>query len=183
MRVEVVDNSRQRLELRLRTSVPLYAFFGLLFVALGVLCIVLLGVDAAGWLLGLVCVGSGAVILLAIQSVDLVADRKSGTLTLTRRLLLWPVLRRLDIALADITGVRERSSTLRTGRHIVTSYAVRLQLRDQSGDGTSLTYLPMFTESAAADVAQIIRAWLAGSRDAAGAGTAAPRGGTSPPCA
>jgi hypothetical protein len=169
MRVEVVENDGRRLRLALRTNVPLYAFFALMFIGLGICCIWLLAVRVwlaggepiAGLLLGLVCIGSGVLIALAIQRVDLVADREAGTINITRRLLLWPTSGKHELRVADIQAVPVVARTLRTGLHIVTSHSVRLQARGQDPDkAVSLTFLPMFTERAANDVAQLIRAWL-----------------------
>lgn len=257
MHVEIVENSRRRLHLALRASTPLYAFFGVMFIGLGLWCIRLLAVETrilveqqrfsytntclfifdcgtvqaaaqdvrdvglvlhargpwrsqevqvqladgayrltlpqsggdekaaiardiraalsrpdasfrhaegspvAAALLGLVCIGGGLVICLAIQRVSLLADRDTGRLQLRRRLLLWPIERRVEIDLADLEAVQVVPHTLQTGRHIVTSYSIRLQTRGQHiGDSVCLTFLPMFTERAATSLAQIIRTWL-----------------------
>lgn len=257
MRVDVVDNSRRRLRIALRTNVPLYTICGLIFVALGVWCIRLLAVEArivveqqrfaytstclwifdcgtvqsaaqdvrsvgivlhvrglwrsneievqltdgahrlalpqaggdaksaiardvqaalsrpggsfrhvegspvAGLLLGLVCIAGGVLVLFAIQRASLVADRDTGTLELTRRLLLWPIGQKREIDLADLVAVHVVPYTLRTIKHVVTSYSIRLQTRGQSiDDSLRLTFLPMFTEGAATDLAQVIRTWI-----------------------
>jgi hypothetical protein len=250
MHVEVVENSRERLHLALRASLPLYAGFGLLFIVLGLCCTWLLAVETrieveqrrllyaktcllvfdcdrvgvpvtdvrrveqvghevhletrdgvhalalpqsnddekaalarelqaalahpagsfrhvegspvAGLALGLACVVAGLFILLALQQVSMVADRAAGAVHLTRRLLLWPVARRQEIALAGLEAAVV-PYTLNTGRHVVTSYFVRLQSRGQRvDDAVSLTFLPMFTEAAATNVADIIRRWMRG---------------------
>lgn len=118
------------------------------------------GAPIAGLLLGLVCIGGGVVILAAIQWVRLTADRRLGTLELERRLLLTPPMRR-ELRLTEIEAVRVVPFTLQTPRHIVTSYGVHLLLRRHGADETvRVTFLPMFTERAAADLARLIRGWL-----------------------
>jgi hypothetical protein len=119
------------------------------------------GSPLASLLLGLVCVGSGLVILSAIQRVSLIADRGAGTLQLTRRLLLWPGERKQEFRLAEIDAVPVIASTLRTGRHIVTSYGVGLQQRGQEvEEAARVTFLPMFTAGAATNLARILEKWL-----------------------
>jgi hypothetical protein len=249
MHLHVAENTEPRLRLALRSSLPLYVFFGLMFVALGLWCIRLLAVEVrvvveqqrfayaqtcvwvfdcgrlladardisavtisghgvevrlpdgvhrlafplsegvdkaaigrdiaaalaqpgatfrheegqpvAGLLLGLVCLGSGLLILSATQWVSLDADRRAGTLRLTRRLLVWPWAQAKEFQLADIETVLAVPSTLNTGRHVVTSHAVRLRLRALAG-GTwvGITFLPMFTEADATDLARTLRNWL-----------------------
>lgn len=249
MRLDVVENNGERLQLQLATNVPLYLIFGALFVLMGLWCTRLLAVEAsivveqqrfaytqtclwvlecgavhaassdvrgvslvdheievqladgphrlalphsggdeksaiardieaalaqpaasfrhvegsplAGLSLGLVCIGGGLLILSAIQWITLTADRASGTLRLERRLLLWPRVNRHEIRLADLETVRVIPSTLRTGRHIVTSYSAGLQTRGQRpGDSLRVSFLPMFTEGDATNLAQIILAWM-----------------------
>jgi hypothetical protein len=119
------------------------------------------GSPLAGLLLGLVCIGGGLVILSAIQWVGLTADRTAGTLKVTRRLLLWPREKHLQIDLAVLDTVRVIPSTLRTGKHIVTSYSVALQARGQGIENSlRVTFLPMFTEGDANELSRIIRAWI-----------------------
>ncbi|MET0291990.1 MAG: hypothetical protein ABW136_06450 [Steroidobacteraceae bacterium] len=235
MRVEVTENSREKLRLRLRTNVLLYGFFGVFFVGLGLWCIRLLAFEArivveqqhltytrtclwlfecerieasgaelqaglpafelpqsngdekaviarevegalsrpegafrhvegspgASLLLGLLCIVSGLVILLAIQTVEVVADRAAGTLRLTRRFLFRPAAADRTIALADIEAISSVPWTLRTGKHIVTSYSVRVRRRGETDvESSSLTFLPMFTQTDAARLAQTLRSWL-----------------------
>lgn len=155
MRLDVVENGRERLHLTVHANAFLYGFFGLLFIALGGMCILLLAIpdsSVAGWMLGLVCIGSGVVICAAIQQVRLIADRATGNLRITRRLLLWPVEQQYEFALAELEPVSVTAHTLQTARHVVTSHAVRLQ-------GRSLTFLPMFTRGDADELASIISDW------------------------
>lgn len=116
------------------------------------------GASWAGLLLGLVCVGGGMYVASALQTVNLVADRDEGTVVLSRRRLLWPAARRLELPLAELHSVDTVPHTLRTGRHVVTSWSLRLRTRD--GAALPVTYLPMFTEAQARDLARLIRAWM-----------------------
>lgn len=159
MRLQVIEQGQERLQFVLRTHFALYAFFGLLFVGLGLACLWLLGAELAGVLLGLVCICAGAVILAAIQRVDLKADRGSGTLEIIRRIALWPVTQRTALRLGEIGGVHILRRTLDTGRHSTASYAVRLQTPHGA---VPLTFLPMFTERDARALAALIEGWLAG---------------------
>ena len=161
MRLAVIGNDPRRLHLVLRTHVALYAVFGLMFAGLGVVCLWLLGPQLAGVLLGLVCIGAGLVILAAIQRVDLLADRSTGRLVIERHMALWRGAKRMELAIADIERVLVVASTLDTGRHITTSYSVKLRTGGLAAGEVALTFLPMFTEKDALALARLIEGWLA----------------------
>ena len=118
------------------------------------------GSPLAALLLGLVCLGAGRVILSAIQWVTVIGDRDAGTMRVLRRLLFWSPWRERVFSLAEVEAVLVTPHTLRTGRHIVTSYSVRLRTRGRDSAGVGITFLPMFTEKAAGNLARILRAWL-----------------------
>lgn len=251
MKIDIVESNSQRLRVEIRTNVPLYVFFGLVFIVLGIWCMRQLAVEArivveqqlfmytntclwiidcgnaeaaaqdvrvtmagheiqvdlpggvyrlalpasdgdektaiardlkaalarpgasyrheegapiAALLLGLVCIGGGLVILSVIQWVSLSADRDAGTLELTRRLRFRPRSRELKWDLADLDAVLVKPSTLKTGKHIVTSYSVLLQMRGPASRvPVGITFLPMFTERDAGKLARIVRTWMNGS--------------------
>jgi hypothetical protein len=136
------------------------------------------GATWAGLLLGLVCIAGGLVVASALQTVAFVADRDEGTVVLSRRRMLWPVAHRVELPLGDLQSVDTMPHTLRTGRHIVTSWWLRLRTRD--GTALPVTYLPMFTEGQARELASLIQVWMkrAGGRPAAKAPPATPAGRT-----
>jgi len=177
MRIDVVENDERRLRLVVSANAGLYGFFGLLFVAGGVVCLRLLAMDGdsptAGAMLGLVCIGCGLLILLAIQRVSLTADRAAGTMVLHRRHWLWRPRPEQRIDLDDVAAVHALPFTLQTPRHTVTSFTVRLQRRGEAVDeATSLTFLPMFAEADATRVARLIGDWLGGAATGSSRGTA-----------
>lgn len=169
MRIDIVENSRQRLHLALRVRLPAYLIAALVFIGLGLWCIRLLVMDAQatpegtlpGLALGLTCIAGGVVILSAVQWVSVQADRDAGTLRITRRLLVWPFEWTHVLDLDDLQAIHVLAHTLRTARHVTTSYAMRLQTRQQrADDAVSLTFLPLFTSGSVTTLARMIRAWM-----------------------
>lgn len=173
MRIDIVENSPGRLHLALRVRLPAYLFPALLFIGLGLWCVKLLVVDppdtvegpalgpALGLVLGLICMAGGLVILAAVQWVSLEADRDRGTLQITRRLLVWPFEWRHVLRLDELQAIHVLAHTLRTSKHVTTSYAMRLQKHQQDADdAVSLTFLPMFGAGSVTTLARMIRAWM-----------------------
>lgn len=122
------------------------------------------GATLPGLVLGLVCIGCGIFAAFAIQTATLVADRDDGMVVVSRRRLLWPGLRQIELPLADLHSVDTASHTLRTTRHVTRSWWLRLRKHD--GGVLPVASLPMFTEGQARDLAQLIRNWMkqAGTR-------------------
>lgn len=168
MRIDVRENSRRRLHVVLRARLGPSLVAAALFTSLGLWAAWMLcrpsspGLERiAGLVLMLTCLGGALTILSAIQWVTLRADREAGTLQLTRRLLLWPRTRRRTLPLAGLRVVHVMAHTLRTDRHLLTSYAMRLQVAGQAAEAAvGLTFLPVFSRDSVIGLARLLRAWV-----------------------
>jgi hypothetical protein len=77
------------------------------------------------------------------------------------RRLLWTKEQQRRIAIADVDSVHAIPFTLQTFSHETTSFSVRLKLRGEDvREAIGLTFLPMFTQADAMELAQVIRGWL-----------------------
>lgn len=116
------------------------------------------GIWIVGLILALTCILGGIRVLFALQVSKLSADRSMGEWVVVKKRRLSPKGERVSIPFQEFAGIEPESDVMVTPKHTVISYHVVIN-RKKGRDNVSLSSGPMFTETSAAEVVDLVSEW------------------------